>query len=94
MFPSDLQKLLEMVREDARRTVMMENGLQRKAPRYVSCLLGQRQPGSYNTYNTGGSSCRFSTSSQRQAWCLQPPSQVRTPTFILQIRKPELGEAK
>uniref|UniRef100_A0A8C9QP68 Coiled-coil domain containing 60 n=1 Tax=Spermophilus dauricus TaxID=99837 RepID=A0A8C9QP68_SPEDA len=31
----NLQKLLEMAREDARRTVMMENELQRKAPRYV-----------------------------------------------------------
>ncbi|XP_027432180.1 coiled-coil domain-containing protein 60 isoform X2 [Zalophus californianus] len=28
----NLQKLLEMVREDARRTVMLENGMQRKAP--------------------------------------------------------------
>nr|XP_054094937.1 coiled-coil domain-containing protein 60 isoform X7 [Callithrix jacchus] len=29
----NLQKLLEMVREDARRTITIENGMQRKAPR-------------------------------------------------------------
>ncbi|XP_047417590.1 coiled-coil domain-containing protein 60 isoform X1 [Sciurus carolinensis] len=34
----NLQKLLEMVREDARRTVMMENGMQRKAPSILSVL--------------------------------------------------------
>jgi hypothetical protein len=33
MFPSDLQKLLEMVREDARRSIMMENGMQKLLPR-------------------------------------------------------------
>lgn len=35
MFLSGLQKLLEMVREEARRTMMMDSEVQKKAPRYV-----------------------------------------------------------
>lgn len=31
----NLQKLLEMVWEEARRTIMMDNEMQKKAPRYV-----------------------------------------------------------
>ncbi|XP_053445349.1 coiled-coil domain-containing protein 60 [Nycticebus coucang] len=34
----NLQKLLEMVREDARRTIMLENGMQKKAPSILSVL--------------------------------------------------------
>nr|XP_021531165.1 coiled-coil domain-containing protein 60 isoform X1 [Aotus nancymaae] len=34
----NLQKLLEMVREDARRTITIENGMQRKAPSILSVL--------------------------------------------------------
>ncbi|ELW63856.1 Coiled-coil domain-containing protein 60 [Tupaia chinensis] len=34
----NLQKLLEMVREDARRTIMTENGMQKKAPSILSVL--------------------------------------------------------
>ncbi|XP_017734566.1 PREDICTED: coiled-coil domain-containing protein 60 isoform X10 [Rhinopithecus bieti] len=34
----NLQKLLEMVREDARRTITIEKGTQRKAPRYFDLL--------------------------------------------------------
>ena len=41
MFPSDLQKLLEMVREDAQRTVTMANGMQKQAARYVLLTPGQ-----------------------------------------------------
>lgn len=36
--PSDLQKLLEMVREDARRTIMQMTELQKKVPRYVPLI--------------------------------------------------------
>lgn len=35
MFPSDLQKLLEMVWEESRRTIMMDNETQKNVPRYV-----------------------------------------------------------
>ena len=41
MFPSGLQKLLEMVREDARRTITLENEMQRQAPRYILSIPGQ-----------------------------------------------------
>uniref|UniRef100_A0A452ELD8 Coiled-coil domain containing 60 n=1 Tax=Capra hircus TaxID=9925 RepID=A0A452ELD8_CAPHI len=36
-----LQKLLEMVREDARRTITLENEMQRQAPRYILSIPGQ-----------------------------------------------------
>lgn len=36
--PSDLQKLLEMVREDARRAIMLVTELQKKVPRYVPLI--------------------------------------------------------
>lgn len=39
-FPSDLQKLLEMVRGDARRTVTMDNGTPKQLPRYVLWIPG------------------------------------------------------
>nr|XP_023415275.1 coiled-coil domain-containing protein 60 [Loxodonta africana] len=38
MFLSDLQKLLEMVREDARRTIIVENGTQKKVPSILSMM--------------------------------------------------------
>ncbi|KAG3278928.1 coiled-coil domain containing 60 [Ictidomys tridecemlineatus] len=46
----NLQKLLEMVREDARRTVMMENEMQRKAPSLLSVL---RQTKSDSAFREG-----------------------------------------
>uniref|UniRef100_A0A8C9QDJ2 Coiled-coil domain containing 60 n=1 Tax=Spermophilus dauricus TaxID=99837 RepID=A0A8C9QDJ2_SPEDA len=46
----NLQKLLEMAREDARRTVMMENELQRKAPSLLSVL---RQTKSDSAFREG-----------------------------------------
>ncbi|XP_027432183.1 coiled-coil domain-containing protein 60 isoform X5 [Zalophus californianus] len=48
----NLQKLLEMVREDARRTVMLENGMQRKAPSILSMLRQNKSDSAYKDMQT------------------------------------------
>lgn len=49
--PSDLQKLLEMVREEARRTVMKDSETQKSAPRYVLWTPGANK-GYQNNHGT------------------------------------------
>ncbi|XP_054519636.1 coiled-coil domain-containing protein 60 isoform X7 [Pan troglodytes] len=48
----NLQKLLEMVREDARRTVTIENGMQRKAPSILSVLKQNKSNSAYKEMQT------------------------------------------
>ncbi|XP_057602430.1 coiled-coil domain-containing protein 60 [Hippopotamus amphibius kiboko] len=59
-----LQKLLEMVREDARRTVTMENGTQKQAPSILSMLRQNKSDSAYkDMQTTRKSSDRSSTTS-------------------------------
>nr|XP_008003092.2 coiled-coil domain-containing protein 60 isoform X1 [Chlorocebus sabaeus] len=48
----NLQKLLEMVREDARRTITIENGTQRKAPSLLSVLKQNKSNSAYKEMQT------------------------------------------
>ncbi|XP_035113681.1 coiled-coil domain-containing protein 60 isoform X5 [Callithrix jacchus] len=48
----NLQKLLEMVREDARRTITIENGMQRKAPSILSVLKQNKSNSAYKEMQT------------------------------------------
>uniref|UniRef100_A0A452TWY1 Coiled-coil domain containing 60 n=1 Tax=Ursus maritimus TaxID=29073 RepID=A0A452TWY1_URSMA len=82
----NLQKLLEMVREDARRTVMMENGMQRKAPRYVLLTpvvnkgSGSRQP---ETIPLCFSDRFISTNGESHSQVIQKKSKSRTNRDII-----------
>uniref|UniRef100_A0A452TWX0 Coiled-coil domain containing 60 n=1 Tax=Ursus maritimus TaxID=29073 RepID=A0A452TWX0_URSMA len=78
----NLQKLLEMVREDARRTVMMENGMQRKAPRYTPFLrkAGSRQP---ETIPLCFSDRFISTNGESHSQVIQKKSKSRTNRDII-----------
>ncbi|XP_027422544.1 coiled-coil domain-containing protein 60 isoform X4 [Bos indicus x Bos taurus] len=48
----NLQKLLEMVREDARRTITMENEMQRQAPSILSVLRQNKSDSAYKDMQT------------------------------------------
>ncbi|XP_027432182.1 coiled-coil domain-containing protein 60 isoform X4 [Zalophus californianus] len=63
----NLQKLLEMVREDARRTVMLENGMQRKAPSILSMLRQNKSDSAYKDMQTTRKSSDRSSSSSGES---------------------------
>uniref|UniRef100_G1MC77 Coiled-coil domain containing 60 n=1 Tax=Ailuropoda melanoleuca TaxID=9646 RepID=G1MC77_AILME len=81
----NLQKLLEMVREDARRTVMMENGMQRKAPSILPMLRQtKRDSACKDTQTTRKSSDRFiSTNGESHTQVIQKKSKSRTNRDII-----------
>ncbi|XP_077895166.1 coiled-coil domain-containing protein 60 [Ictidomys tridecemlineatus] len=81
----NLQKLLEMVREDARRTVMMENEMQRKAPSLLSVL---RQTKSDSAFREGqathkSSERSSSTSGESHTQIIQKKVKGRAPRDIV-----------
>uniref|UniRef100_H0X3I3 Coiled-coil domain containing 60 n=1 Tax=Otolemur garnettii TaxID=30611 RepID=H0X3I3_OTOGA len=66
----NLQKLLEMVREDARRTIMLENGMQRKAPSILSVFKQTKSDSAFykdmqTTYKSSDKSSSTSGDSQK-----------------------------
>ncbi|XP_054299547.1 coiled-coil domain-containing protein 60 isoform X3 [Pongo pygmaeus] len=63
----NLQKLLEMVREDARRTVTIENGMQRKAPSILSVLKQNKSNSAYKEMQTTRKSSERSSSTSAES---------------------------
>uniref|UniRef100_A0A8C0L1V3 Coiled-coil domain containing 60 n=1 Tax=Canis lupus dingo TaxID=286419 RepID=A0A8C0L1V3_CANLU len=55
----NLQKLLEMVREDAQRTVTLENRMQKKASRYLLLAPGTNKGIQNNSYNISQGSSKL-----------------------------------
>ncbi|XP_063642146.1 coiled-coil domain-containing protein 60 isoform X3 [Pan troglodytes] len=76
----NLQKLLEMVREDARRTVTIENGMQRKAPSILSVLKQNKSNSAYKEMQTTlkSSERSSSTSAESHIQPVQKKSKNRT----------------
>uniref|UniRef100_A0A8D0R7L0 Coiled-coil domain containing 60 n=1 Tax=Sus scrofa TaxID=9823 RepID=A0A8D0R7L0_PIG len=74
-----LQKLLEMVREDARRTVTMENGMQKQAPSILSVLRQNKSDSAYKDMQTTRKSSdrSSSTSGDSHSQVLQKKSKRR-----------------
>ncbi|XP_058137434.1 coiled-coil domain-containing protein 60 isoform X5 [Dasypus novemcinctus] len=63
----NLQKLLEMVREDARRTVMMENGLQRKVPSILTVIKQTKSNSAFKDMQTTHKSSERSSSTSGES---------------------------
>ncbi|XP_049475222.1 coiled-coil domain-containing protein 60 isoform X3 [Panthera uncia] len=84
----NLQKLLEMVREDARRTVIMENGMHKKAPSILSMLKQTKSDSAYkDVQTTRKSSERYSsTSGESHTLLIQKKSKSRTNRDIIQCK--------
>ncbi|XP_037673294.1 coiled-coil domain-containing protein 60 isoform X2 [Choloepus didactylus] len=81
----NLQKLLEMVREDARRTIMMENGMQRQAPSILTVIKNHKSNSAFkDPQPTHKSSDRSSsTSGESHTQIVQKKSKSRpTRDFI------------
>uniref|UniRef100_A0A8C7B4X1 Coiled-coil domain containing 60 n=1 Tax=Neovison vison TaxID=452646 RepID=A0A8C7B4X1_NEOVI len=84
----NLQKLLEMVREDARRTIMLENGMQRKAPSILSMLRQNKSDLAYKDMQTTRKSSDRSSSSSGESHTqvIQKKSKSRTNRDIIQCK--------
>ncbi|XP_006151615.1 coiled-coil domain-containing protein 60 [Tupaia chinensis] len=84
----NLQKLLEMVREDARRTIMTENGMQKKAPSILSVLKQNKSDSvTKNPQTTHKSSDRTSsTSGDSHTQISQKKSKGRTNRDFIQYK--------
>nr|XP_035976957.1 coiled-coil domain-containing protein 60 isoform X2 [Halichoerus grypus] len=84
----NLQKLLEMVREDARRTVMLENGMQRKAPSILSMLRQNKSDSAYKDMQTTRKSSDRSSSSSGESHTqvIQKKSKSRTNRDIIHCK--------
>ncbi|XP_030148302.1 coiled-coil domain-containing protein 60 [Lynx canadensis] len=84
----NLQKLLEMVREDARRTVIMENGMHKKAPSILSMLKQTKCDSAYKDVQTTGKSSErsSSTSGESHTLLIQKKSKSRTNRDIIQCK--------
>nr|XP_060467937.1 coiled-coil domain-containing protein 60 [Panthera onca] len=84
----DLQKLLEMVREDARRTVIMENGMHKKAPSILSMLKQTKSDSAYKDVQTTRKSSErsSSTSGESHTLLIQKKSKSRTNRDIIQCK--------
>uniref|UniRef100_A0A2K6MG25 Coiled-coil domain containing 60 n=1 Tax=Rhinopithecus bieti TaxID=61621 RepID=A0A2K6MG25_RHIBE len=76
----NLQKLLEMVREDARRTITIEKGTQRKAPSLLSVLKQNKSNSAYKEMQTTHKSSErsSSTSAESHIQPVQKKSKNRT----------------
>ncbi|XP_043413663.1 coiled-coil domain-containing protein 60 [Prionailurus bengalensis] len=84
----NLQKLLEMVREDARRTVIMENGMHKKAPSILSILKQTKSDSAYKDVQTTRKSSErsSSTSGESHTLLIQKKSKSRTNRDIIQYK--------
>uniref|UniRef100_A0A8C9D566 Coiled-coil domain containing 60 n=1 Tax=Panthera leo TaxID=9689 RepID=A0A8C9D566_PANLE len=84
----NLQKLLEMVREDARRTVIMENGMHKKAPSILSMLKQTKSDSAYKDVQTTRKSSErsSSTSGESHTLLIQKKSKSRTNRDIIQCK--------
>ncbi|GAB5579097.1 coiled-coil domain-containing protein 60 isoform X1 [Prionailurus iriomotensis] len=84
----NLQKLLEMVREDARRTVIMENGMHKKAPSILSILKQTKSDSAYKDVQTTRKSSErsSSTSGESHTLLIQKKSKSRTNRDIIQCK--------
>ncbi|KAI5761646.1 CCDC60 [Gulo gulo luscus] len=84
----NLQKLLEMVREDARRTIMLENGMQGKAPSILSMLRQNKSDSAYKDMQTTRKSSdrSSSTSGESHTQVIQKKSKSRTNRDIIQCK--------
>ncbi|XP_078291856.1 coiled-coil domain-containing protein 60 isoform X3 [Panthera onca] len=84
----NLQKLLEMVREDARRTVIMENGMHKKAPSILSMLKQTKSDSAYKDVQTTCKSSErsSSTSGESHTLLIQKKSKSRTNRDIIQCK--------
>ncbi|XP_032732063.1 coiled-coil domain-containing protein 60 [Lontra canadensis] len=84
----NLQKLLEMVREDARRTIMLENGMQRKAPSILSMLRQNKSDLAYKDMQTTRKSSdrSSSTSGESHTQVIQKKSKSRTNRDVIQCK--------
>ncbi|XP_003932244.1 coiled-coil domain-containing protein 60 [Saimiri boliviensis] len=76
----NLQKLLEMVREDARRIITIENEMQRKAPSILSVLKQNKSNSAYKEMQTTHKSSErsSSTSAESHTQPVQKKSKNRT----------------
>ncbi|XP_054384278.1 coiled-coil domain-containing protein 60 isoform X5 [Pongo abelii] len=84
----NLQKLLEMVREDARRTVTIENGMQRKAPSILSVLKQNKSNSAYKEMQTTRKSSERSSSTSAESH-IQPVQKKSKKYFDLLSKLPE-----
>ncbi|XP_045881980.1 coiled-coil domain-containing protein 60 [Meles meles] len=84
----NLQKLLEMVREDARRTIILENGMQRKAPSILSMLRQNKSDSAYKDVQTTRKSSErsSSTSGESHTQVTQKKAKSRTNRDIIQCK--------
>nr|KAF6403161.1 coiled-coil domain containing 60 [Molossus molossus] len=71
-----LQKLLEMVREEARRTVTIENGVQKKAPSALSMVRQTKSESAYKDSQTTRKSSDKSSSTSGESH--SPPVQKKS----------------
>nr|XP_025123401.1 coiled-coil domain-containing protein 60 isoform X3 [Bubalus bubalis] len=84
----NLQKLLEMVREDARRTITMENEMQRQAPSILSVLRQNKSDSAYKDMQTTRKSSdrSSSTSGDSHSLVLQKKLKSRANRDITQYK--------
>ncbi|XP_077622058.1 coiled-coil domain-containing protein 60 isoform X2 [Crocuta crocuta] len=85
---ANLQKLLEMVREDARRTVVMENGGHKTAPSILSMIRQTKSDSTYKDMQTTHKSSErsSSTSGESHTPLVQKKSKSRTNRDIIQCK--------
>ncbi|XP_058512919.1 coiled-coil domain-containing protein 60 isoform X2 [Ochotona princeps] len=81
----NLQKLLEMVRENARRTVMMEDEMQKEAPSLLSVFKSSKSDSAFKDGQTMHKSSErsISTSAESHTVLLQKKSKSRTTRDIV-----------
>ncbi|KAL2767706.1 coiled-coil domain-containing protein 60 [Daubentonia madagascariensis] len=81
----NLQKLLEMVREDARRIIMLENGMQKKAPSILSVLKQNKSDSAFKDVQTTHKSSdrSSSTSGESHTQIVQKKSKSRNNRDII-----------
>ncbi|KAM9746936.1 coiled-coil domain-containing protein 60 [Dama dama] len=84
----NLQKLLEMVREDARRAITMENEMQRQAPSILSVLRQNKSDSAYKDMQTTHKSSdrSSSTSGDSHSQVLQKKIKSRANRDIIQCK--------
>ncbi|XP_036209916.1 coiled-coil domain-containing protein 60 [Myotis myotis] len=74
----NLQKLLEMVREEARRTIMMDSEVQKAAPSISSMLKQTKSDSAYKEITLKSSDRSSSTSGETHSQPIQKKSKSRT----------------
>ncbi|XP_036785383.2 coiled-coil domain-containing protein 60 isoform X4 [Manis pentadactyla] len=85
---TDLQKLLEMVREDARRTITMENGMEKTAPSILSILRQNKSDTAHKDIQTTHKSSNrsSSTSGDSHTQAVQRKSKSHTNRDIIHCK--------